>query len=294
MRLSIGQPRGSGPSSRRRSSGFIWWAVLLAVSAGLVVLSGTGPARAVQDAAARLVAPVQSAVAGLGETVGDFVEAIGEIGGLRAENETLRTSLAAAEQRIAELEEAARDNARLRRLLGLRATLGWDLVPARVVGAGTGGLTWEVAIDAGRREGVAVGMPVVGSAAGGGGALAGLVVEASPDRARVLLTVDPRSRVVARDQQTEALGVIQGQPGGQLVMSQVAVTDPIEVGDTIVTAGLELEGVPASPYPRGILIGTVSALETDANGLTQTAFVRPALDPRSVEWLMVVRSAPDE
>jgi rod shape-determining protein MreC len=294
MRLSIGQPRGSGPSSRRRSSGLIWWAVLLAVSAGLVVLSGTGPARAVQDAAARLVAPVQSAVAGLGETVGDFVEAIGEIGGLRAENETLRTSLAAAEQRIAELEEAARDNARLRRLLGLRATLGWDLVPARVVGAGTGGLTWEVAIDAGRREGVAVGMPVVGSAAGGGGALAGLVVEASPDRARVLLTVDPRSRVVARDQQTEALGVIQGQPGGQLVMSQVAVTDPIEVGDTIVTAGLELEGVPASPYPRGLLIGTVSALETDANGLTQTAFVRPALDPRSVEWLMVVRSAADE
>jgi rod shape-determining protein MreC len=294
MRLSIGQPRGSGPSSRRRSSGFIWWAVLLAVSAGLVVLSGTGPARAVQDAAARLVAPVQSAVAGLGETVGDFVEAIGEIGGLRAENETLRTSLAAAEQRIAELEEAARDNARLRRLLGLRATLGWDLVPARVVGAGTGGLTWEVAIDAGRREGVAVGMPVVGSATGGGGALAGHVVEVSPDRARVQLTVDPRSRVVARDQQTEALGVIQGQPGGQLVMTQVAVTDPIEIGDTIVTAGLELEGVPASPYPRGLLIGTVSALETDANGLTQTAFVRPALDPRSVEWLMVVRSAAEE
>jgi rod shape-determining protein MreC len=232
-------------------------------------------------------------VAGFGEAVGDLVETIGEIGVLRAENETLRSSLAAAEQRIAELEEAARDNARLRRLLGLRATLGWDLVPARVVGAGTGGLTWEVAIDAGRREGVAVGMPVVGSAAGGG-ALAGLVVEASPDRARVLLTVDPRSRVVARDQQTEALGVIQGQPGGQLVMTQVAVTDPIEIGDTIVTAGLELEGVPASPYPRGLLIGTVSALETDANGLTQTAFVRPALDPRSVEWLMVVRSAADE
>jgi rod shape-determining protein MreC len=294
MRLSIGQSRGPGPSSRRRSSGLIWWAVLLAVSAGLVVISGTGPARAVQDAAARLVAPVQSAVAGFGDAVGDLVETIGEIGGLRADNEALRSSLAAAEQRIAELEEAARDNARLRRLLGLRTTLGWDLVPARVVAAGTGGLTWEVAIDAGSREGVAVGMPVVGSATGGGGALAGLVVEASPDRARVLLTVDPRSRVVARDQQTEALGVIQGQPGGQLVMTQVAVTDPIEVGDTIVTAGLELEGVPASPYPRGLLIGTVSALETDANGLTQTAFVRPALDPRSVEWLMVVRSAADE
>jgi rod shape-determining protein MreC len=107
----------------------------------------------------------------------------------------------------------------------------------------------------------------------------------------VLLTVDPRSRVVARDLQTEALGIVQGQPGGQLVMTQVAVTDEVAVGDTVVTAGLELEGVGASPYPRGLLIGTVSALETDANGLTRTAFVRPALDPRSVEWLMVVRAA---
>jgi rod shape-determining protein MreC len=289
MRLSLTPTRSRSPG-RRRSPEIVWWAVLVAVSVGLVVVSGTRPARGIQEAAARLVAPVQSAVAGFGEAVGELVDAVGEIGSLRADNEELRTSLAAAEQRIAALEEAARDNARLRLLLGLPAELGWDLVPGRVVAAGTGGLTWEVALDVGRRDGIAVGMPVVG-AAPGGGALAGLVVEASRDRAVVLLTVDPRSRVVARDLRSEALGVIQGQPGGQLVLTDVAVTDEVEVGDTVVTAGLELEGVTASPYPRGLLIGSVSALETDANGLTQTAFVRPALDPRSVEWLMVVRSA---
>jgi rod shape-determining protein MreC len=159
------------------------------------------------------------------------------------------------------------------------------------VAAGTGALTWEVAVDAGRLDGVRTGMPVVGAAGTGAGGLAGLVVEVSPERAIVQLTVDPRSRVIARDQQTEALGVIQGQPGGQLVMTQVPVTDEVAVGDTITTAGLELEGVAASPYPRGLLIGTVSAVETDANGLTQTVFVRPAIDPASVEWLMVIRSA---
>jgi rod shape-determining protein MreC len=290
MRFSLTSPRGVGSSARRRSPAIAGWAVLVALSVGLLVVSGTGPARSMQEAAARLVAPVQSALAGFGESVGDLVDAIGEIGSLRADNESLRTSLAAAEQRIAGLEDAARDNARLRLLLGLPAALGWDLVPARIVAAGTGGLTWEVAIDAGRSDGIAVGMPVVGTAPGGG-ALAGIVVEARPDRAIVLLTVDPRSRVVARDIQSEALGVVQGQPGGQLVMTQVAVTDDLAIGDTIVTAGLELEGVAASAYPRGLLIGTVSALETDTNGLTRTAFVRPAIDPRSIEWLMVVRSA---
>jgi rod shape-determining protein MreC len=292
MRFSLISDR-AGSSTRRRSREVTWWAVLVGLSVGLVVLSATGPARSLQEAAARLVAPVQSALTGVGEGVGELVDAVAEIGSLRTDNAALRTSLAEAEQRIAALEELARDNARLRLLLGLPPALGWDLVPARVVSAGTGGLAWEVGIDAGRRDGVAVGMPVVAAAPGGGG-LAGLIVEVSPDRAIVLLTVDPRSRVVARDLQTEALGVVQGQPGGQLLMTQVAVTDEVAVGDRVVTAGLELDGVAASPYPRGLLIGTVSALETDANGLTQTAFVRPAIDPRSVEWLMVVVSATPE
>jgi rod shape-determining protein MreC len=291
MRISSSLPGGRSGSSSRRSRAAVWWGVLVVVSIVLVAVSATGPVRSVQEAAARLMAPVQAAVTAVAAGVGDLVETIGEIGGLRAENDALRSELAGADQRIAELQEAARENARLRALLGLQAVLGWDLVPGRVVAAGTGALTWEVALDTGRLDGVRVGMPVVGAAANGGGGLAGIVVEVSPQRAVVQLTVDPRSRVIARDQQTEALGVIQGQPGGQLVMTQVPITDQVGVGDTIVTAGLELEGVAASPYPRGLLIGSVSALETDQNGLTQTVFVRPAIDPRSVEWLMVVRSA---
>jgi rod shape-determining protein MreC len=261
------------------------------ISIGLVVVSGTGPARQAQEVAARFVAPIQEAVSGIGRGISELAETIGEVGSLRAENDELSSELAGAEQRIAELQEAARENARLRALLGLQAVLGWDLVPARVVAAGTGALTWEVAVDVGRADGIRVGMPVVAAAADGAGGLAGLVVEVRADRSIIQLTVDPRSRVVARDQQTEALGVIQGQPGGQLVMTQVPVTDTVAVGDTIITAGLELEGVAASPYPRGLLIGRVSAIEADPNGLTQTVFVRPAIDPRAVEWLMVVRSA---
>lgn len=282
---------GAGPH-RRTGSGLLW-AVLVAVSLGLVIISGSEPAQSVQELASRALAPVHAAIAGIGDGVADVIETVGEIDRLRAEAEELRSTLAGAEQRIAELQEAARENGQLRSLLGLQAVLGWDLVPARVVAAGTGAVTWEVAIDVGRDDGVRTGMPVVG-AAPGGGALAGIVVQSGLDRAVVQLTVDPRSRVVARDQQTDALGVVQGQPGGQLLMTQVAVTDAVTIGDTIITAGLELAEVAASPYPRGLLIGTVSALETDANGLTRTVFVRPALDPRAFEWLMVVRSAAPE
>lgn len=280
----------SGPSPYRRGRGRLWWSVLVVASLALIAVSGTEPVRSIQRASARLLSPVHGLLTEIGSATADVVETITEIDRLRTENDDLRSALAGAEQRIAELQEAARDNARLRALLSLRPVLGWELLPVRVTSAGTSVLSWEVGIDAGRDNGVRVGMAVVGDAEGGGG-LAGIVVEASPDSAVVRLVVDPRARVVARDQQTEALGLVQGQPGGQLIMTQVTLTDEVAVGDAIVTAGLELQGVAASPYPRGLLLGTVTALETDPNGLTQTAFVRPAIDPRTVEWLMVVLSA---
>jgi len=92
----------------------------------------------------------------------------------------------------------------------------------------------------------------------------------------------------------EGMGrLVQGQLGGQLVMVQVQATDHVAVGDTIVSAGLTLTdaggaGIARSPYPRGLLIGTIQALELDPDALTQTAFVRPALDFSTVERLLVV------
>jgi rod shape-determining protein MreC len=280
--------RGLAGPHRRSRSGLIW-GILFVVSLALVLLSGTEVARSLQQGSARLLDPMRGVVAGVASGVADIGEVLGDIGRLRTENDSLRGALAGAEQRLAELEEAARENARLRALLGLRQILAWELLPAQVTTTGTSTLSWEVSIDVGLDDGVRGGMAVVG-AAEGGGALAGSVIEASADRAVVRLIVDPRAAAVVRDQQTEALGLVRGQPGGQLVMSQVALTDEVAVGDTIVTAGLEIEGVAVSQYPRGLLVGTVTATETDANGLTRTVFVRPALDPRTVDWLMVVLS----
>ena len=167
-----------------------------------------------------------------------------------------------------------------------------DLLPVRILGRDPGNFTWEVGIDAGTDDGVRAGMPVV-AAADGAGALAGSVIAAGSETATVRLVVDARASVVAIDQQSRALGLVQGQLGGQLVMVQVRATDEVAVGDTIASAGLVLTdaggaGIGRSPNPRGLLIGTVQALELDADGLTQTAFVRPAVDFAAVGRLLVV------
>lgn len=275
-------------SPHRRTRTGLWYAAFVIVSLLLLLASQTDAALSLQRVSARALDPVRQAIGGIGQGVAGVFGTIGEIDRLRAENDDLRRRLAGAEQRIAELEGAAAENEELRELLGLTQSLEMDLLPVRVISRDPSNFTWEVGIDAGTLDGLAVGMPVVGSAEGAG-ALAGTVVSVGSDTATVRLVVDTRTSVVALDQQSRALGLVQGQLGGQLVMVQVAVTEVVAVGDTIVTAGLALEqAVARSPYPKGLLIGHVLAVEPDTNALTQTAFVRAALDFGRLERLLVV------
>ncbi|HEY7846938.1 MAG TPA: rod shape-determining protein MreC [Candidatus Limnocylindria bacterium] len=275
-------------SPHRRSRTGLWFAAFTIISLLLLLASQTDPALTLQRISARALDPVRQTIGGIGSGIAGVFGTIGEIDRLRTENDDLRRRLAAAEQRIAELQEAAVENAELRELLGLTESLEMDLLPVRIISRDPSNFTWEIGIDAGTDQGVAVGMPVVGSA-DGAGALAGSIVSVGGDTATVRLIVDTRSSVVALDQRTRALGLVQGQLGGQLVMVQVDVTDELAEGDQIVTAGLELaDDAARSPYPKGLLIGHVQAVQEDSNALTQTGFVRPALDFRGLERLMVV------
>ncbi|MFN2417983.1 MAG: rod shape-determining protein MreC [Candidatus Limnocylindria bacterium] len=276
-----------GPRSpNRRARTGLRFAAFTIASLLMLLASSTEPALTLQRVTTRTLDPVRGAVGGLGEGVAGVFGTIGEIERLRTENDRLRGELAGADQRVAELTEAARENDSLRQLLGITEALDMELLPVRIISRDPSNLAWEVRIDAGTDQGLSEGMPVVGNA-DGAGALAGTVVSVTDDTARVRLIVDTRSVVIALEQATRALGEIRGQPGGQLVMANVPVTETLEVGGTIVSAGLTF-GDEASRYPGGLLIGRVQAVEPDPNALTQTAFVRPAFDLATVERLLVV------
>ena len=276
-----------GPTSpHRRSRAGLWFAAFTIVSLLMLLASGTAPARTLQEATTRALDPVRTTLSGIGAGVSGLFGAIGEIDRLREQNADLRRDLAGAEGRIAELEEAAHENTQLRALLGIRESLDMSTLPVRIISRDPSNFAWEVRVDAGTQLGLRSGMPVVADA-DGIGALAGTVVAVTSDTARVRFVMDTRSTVVALDQVSRALGEVRGQPGGQLVMSNIPITEPVEQGDTIVSAGLTFDDE-ASRYPAGLLIGRVQAVEPDANALTQTAFVRPAFDPTEAERLLVV------
>jgi rod shape-determining protein MreC len=278
-----------GSPNRRPRSG-LWFAAFTIASLLMLLASGTEPALKLQQASARALDPVRAAVAGIGEGVTGVFGAIGEIDRLRTENDQLRGQLSGAQERISELSEAAAENAELRQLLNLTKSLDMALLPVRIISHDPSNFTWEVGIDAGTGDGVRVGMPVLGSAEGAG-ALAGTVVSTGSDTAQVRFIIDTRSSVVALDQSSRALGDVKGQLGGQLVFVDVPVTEKLTPGDNIVTAGLTIGPTLRSPYPKGLLIGTVQAVQADAQALTQTGFVRPALDFVHLDRLLVVTSS---
>ncbi len=273
-------------SPHRRSRAGLWFAAFTIASLLMLLASSTEPAVTLQRVTTRALDPVRAVIAGAGEGVAGLFRAVGEIDRLRSENAELRIALAGAEQRIAELTEAARENAELRQLLGISQALEMTTLPVRVISRDPSNFAWEVGIDAGSDDGLREGMAVVANA-DGTGALAGTVVGVTDDTSRVRFIVDTRSTVIALVQSSRALGEVRGQAGGQLVMSNVPITEEVAPGDTVVSAGIAL-GDEESRYPGGLLIGTVQAVDDDPNALTQTAFVRPAFDVDAERLLVVL------
>ncbi len=266
-----------------------WFAGFAVASLVMLLASSTEPVRQVQRAAGQLLEPVRQAVEAVGQTVADAVGALGDIDGLRQANETLRRDLARSEQRVVELTEAARENGELRQLLGITRALDMELLPVRITSRTPSNFVAEATVDAGTDDGVRIGMPVLGNA-DGAGALVGTVIDATAETARVRFIIDPLSVVIAVDQDSRALGEIHGQAAGQLVFVNVPVTERLAVDDTVITAGITVAD-DTSRYPAGLLIGHIQAVEPDANALTQTGYVRPALDPAELERLLIVLDA---
>jgi rod shape-determining protein MreC len=198
--------------------------------------------------------------------------------GAREENRHLRGLVEQLQQRVDHLAELDLENARLRQLLDVRDTLQGDLLTARVIGRDATGLSRTLLIGRGERDGVVKGGAVL--AAGG---VVGQVFLASSDAARVLLISDHNSGVDALVQRTRARGIVQGTVDAGCGLKYVKRTEDVQVGDTVVTSGLD--GI----FPKGLPLGQVTAIDKRGRGLFQYAEITPRVDFDRLEEVLVAR-----
>jgi hypothetical protein len=94
--------------------------------------------------------------------------------------------------------------------------------------------------------------------------------------------------VVGQLLSTGATGEIVGEAAGVLPMRNIDSAVQIGIDEEVFTAGIELAGGIRSPYPKGLVVGTVVDVQRDANDVVQTAFLAPAANLDSFELALVI------
>jgi rod shape-determining protein MreC len=203
------------------------------------------------------------------------------LGSVEAENERLRRELAALEVRLQEQRALAHRGERLQLLLELREAIPQRTLAAEVIAGDASPFFRTVTIDKGRIHGVRTDMAVLSHR----GVVGRVVGEPAPRAARVQLLIDRNAGAGALIERSRAGGVVIGDDAKGLRMQYVSNLSDVEVGDVVVTSGLD--GI----YPKGFVIGEVIALER-GQGLYQEILVRPSVDFSSLEELLIVLDGP--
>jgi rod shape-determining protein MreC len=266
---------------RRR---LITFAVLLAVSLGLMATSGTPPIKSLQNGLHFAFAPALDAVNGVGAQIRSIGEAIAEIDRLRSDNASLNADnkrLEAENQRLAALGP---ENQQLSALLQIRSSFAFSTTAARIIVRDVVDAHRIVTIDKGTNAGLAEGDVVIAA----GGALAGRITAIGASSARVTLISDADSVVIGEVANSRATGEVRGDPLGALVMAKVDATQRLVIGDEVITAGIVLGDGIRSPYPKGLVLGRIRDVTRDPNAFVQTAYLDPAADLDRLEVVLVI------
>jgi len=197
--------------------------------------------------------------------------------GVRQENERLLGRIRELEDENLQYREAIVSAERFQRLAGFQERRDVPMVPANVVGRDPSAWFQSVVIDQGGAAGIRPGMPVITDSG-----VVGVVVGTTGEASKVLLVIDPQSRVDAYVQRSRARGSLRGASEDLASFEYVLREDDVRPGDLLLTSGL------GAVYPKGLLVGRVTRVERRSYGLFQHAFVEPAVDFRKLEEVFVI------
>jgi rod shape-determining protein MreC len=202
------------------------------------------------------------------------------------ERDKLEDERDALRQEVARLKLMENENAELRDIVDYARGNGldaYDPVTARVYSRSNSSWYSTIEINKGSSDGVEENQPVIN-----GKGLVGKVKTVSDGNAVVMLLSDSEfgvSALAAEADQPGSILPVAGSPG-DLLLDLVPDAKEVRKGDRIVTAGTVSDRLP-SPFPEGILIGTVKRIDGEGE-LDRTIHVAPAADLRSLDFVQVL------
>ena len=193
------------------------------------------------------------------------------------ENRRLASDSLLLRRKLVDAEEVARENERLRALVGFKKDAPYKVIAARVIGKNPSNWSASLVIDRGSASGIRKGYVCVTYLG-----LCGRVVTVNERTSSVMLINDPSLCVSALIQRSRQEGLVCGSLSGVLLMKYLPKECDIRVSDTVISSGL------TGMFPKGILIGTVSEIRDEFSGASRYAVVKPAVETSALEEVLVI------
>lgn len=208
-----------------------------------------------------------------------------EYDSLMAENESLRSQLADAQQSARDGIEATEENTRLRQLLELReGHTDYEMESCKVVLWSSSNWSSSFTISKGETSGIELGDPVVTEY----GAVVGQITELGTNWATVSTLIDVDMSVGAFVGATGNSGMVVGEFSlmrhKQAKLTFLADGAQIFVGDDVLTSGS------GGAFPAGLVIGKLTAVQTEAGGQIEYGIVEPQCELDALVQVFIIKS----
>ena len=262
--------------------GIIVAAVALII--GLGAAARDGRIGFVQNVAGVIKSPIQKVLSSAVNWFDSMYGYLYEYDSLLAENESLRSQLADAQQSAREGIEASEENSRLRKLLELREKhTDYVMESCKVVLWSSSNWSSAFTISKGASSGIEMGDPVVTEY----GAVVGQITELGTNWATVSTIIDVDMSVGAFVGATGNSGMVVGEFSFMrektAKLTYLADGAQIFVGDDVLTSGS------GGAFPAGLMIGTLTAVQTEAGGQIEYGIVEPQANLDSLVQVFVIK-----
>ena len=271
--------------------GIILAAVVLLIS--LSAAARGGKISFVQNARGVLSAPLQKVLSSAANWFDSIYGYLYQYDSLVAENESLRSQLADAQQSARDGIEASEENVRLRELLNLRDKhTDYVLESSKVVLWSSSNWSSSFTISKGAGSGIEYGDPVITEY----GALVGQITELGETWATVSTLIDVDMRVGGTIVTTGSSGMVVGEYCSGMVVGEYSLMKQkqakltfladgaqIFVGDEVLTSGS------GGAFPAGLVIGTVTNVQTEAGGQIEYGIVEPQANIDSLVQVFIIK-----
>lgn len=230
-----------------------------------------------------VIVPFQNGVSRVGTWISVRMDELGELRIVLQENQELKKQIDELTVQNTQLQQDKYELNYLRELYKLDEQYsGYEKVGARIIARDSGNWFHAFTINKGTDDGLAIDMNVIAD-----GGLVGRIVDIGSNWAKVNAVINDDSNVsgmvLASSDNLMVEGSLQLMEDGVIGFGQLNDSqNRVEVGDKVVTSNI------SDKYLPSILIGYISEIEQDANNITKSGKITPAVDFEHLEEVLVI------